>query len=164
MEFSTCPSHILGLNCWKSTGRLHLLQLTKFNKSLCSFCTPVDDYSEFSSHLQPHRAQQQLNFCTFSILSSLWRGAWMPQSCQDIIIRKKKKKVRNRSSALGRWFRSFLHLLFKLTKRVQMRHLMTEYQLSLSHAAPTLCKNLGFCLPVAEHEPQTLSLCLGRER
>lgn len=92
MEFSTCPSHILGLNCWKSTGRLHLLQLTKFNKSLCSFCTPVDDYSEFSSHLQPHRAQQQLNFCTFSILSSLWRGAWMPQSCQDIIIRKKRKK------------------------------------------------------------------------
>lgn len=56
----------------------------------------------------------------------------MPQCCQNIIIR---KRLRNRSTALGRWLRSFLHLLFKLTKCVQMRHLITEYQFSFSHIA-----------------------------
>lgn len=87
-----------GLNHWKSAGRLPLLQLAKckkINDSLSSSCASVDDSSEFTSHLQPHRAQaqEQINFsCTFSFLSSIWSGAWMPQSCQDIIIRKKKKK------------------------------------------------------------------------
>lgn len=57
----------------------------------------------------------------------------MPQHCQNIIIR---KRLRNTSTALDRWLRSFLHLLFKLTKCVQMRHLITKYQFSFSHIAP----------------------------